>query len=79
MEEIKNEELTKIEKLDAGIEALKSIDEELFAAEIKTIQATRAAVEKKEEIKSWWNEHRQDIVNGVVLVALAYLIFRVTL
>lgn len=72
-------ELTDAEKLIAGSAALKNIDEKLFATEIKTIDAKQSALEKKEEVKTWWNEHKQDIVNGVILVALAYVIFRVTL
>lgn len=81
MDENKTEivELTESEKLDAGINALKGIDEKLFATEIKAIDAKKSVLEKKEEVKTWWNEHKQDIVNGVLLVGLAYVVFRVTL
>ena len=81
MDENKTEivELTESEKLDEGINALKVIDENLFSTEIKAINAKKSVLEKKEEVKNWWNEHKQDIVNSVLLVGLAYVIFRVTL
>lgn len=70
--------LTDIQKLENGSASLSAIDKDLFSAEIKAIDTKKSALETKQEVQSWFTKHKQDIANGVFLVALAYIIFRLT-
>lgn len=71
-------ELTETEKLDNGVAALTNIDADLFSGEIKAINARVQTLETKEEVKSWLEKHKQDIVNAVMIAAITYIVFRLT-
>ena len=71
-------ELAEVQKLANGAAALTEIDADLFSTEIKAIDAKKSALEAKDEVEGWFSKHKQDIVNAVMLIAVAYIIFRLT-
>ena len=51
--------------------------DELAAEADKAAQeVSKEATEAKDEIDSWWVEHRNDIYQAVEIIALAYIVYR---